>query len=283
MTTVLFACVTALAWGCSAVTASQASRVIGGLSTMLWVLALGVVLSGPFAVAEGVPNLSARAWGWGAVAVVASLAGLGSAFVAMSYGKVGLVTAISSLQGAIAAIYGVIAGDRFWVLAAVGIAIASIGVFVLTQGKNVEDGALRHAQPTRAVTWALVGSTISALALFAADRAEPMSAAWVVTLVRAGAFAVVVPIALTGRLRDPRPVWRFVAFSVVAEVIGYGAFVLATRHGSVAIAAVIASQFALVATFVSFVIFRERLSRMQLTGAAAILAGVAVLVLSQPG
>jgi drug/metabolite transporter (DMT)-like permease len=62
----------------------------------------------------------------------------------------------------------------------------------------------------------------------------------------------------------------------VCEVIGFLSFTLGARHG-IAITAVVASQFAALAALGAFLLFRERLAGLQLTGVATIVAGVAIL------
>jgi multidrug transporter EmrE-like cation transporter len=52
--------------------------------------------------------------------------------------------------------------------------------------------------------------------------------------------------------------------------------VLGSRH-SIAVSAVLASQFAALAAVTAFVLFHERLTRVQLAGIAVIAVGVAVL------
>jgi drug/metabolite transporter (DMT)-like permease len=49
---------------------------------------------------------------------------------------------------------------------------------------------------------------------------------------------------------------------------------------NVGIAAVVATQYATVATLISWLLFKERLSRLQLGGIAAVLTGVIVLAFS---
>ena len=72
-----------------------------------------------------------------------------------------------------------------------------------------------------------------------------------------------------------------VTFSALAEIIGLVAFVYGSRN-SVAITAVLASQYAAVAAVASYLVFDERLSRRQIGGAGLILAGVAVLAVVRP-
>src|SRR5438445_641454 len=59
-------------------------------------------------------------------------------------------------------------------------------------------------------------------------------------------------------------------------VLGFTSYAFGARHG-LAVAAVLASQFAGIAAVASFFLFRERLTRVQVTGVVAIVCGVSVL------
>jgi drug/metabolite transporter (DMT)-like permease len=88
--------------------------------------------------------------------------------------------------------------------------------------------------------------------------------------------AVLLPLAATRTLRISRSALPFVLVSGLCEVGGAAAFVLGARH-SIAVTSVLASQFAALAALSAFVLFRERLTRVQLAGIAIIAAGVAAL------
>ena len=64
------------------------------------------------------------------------------------------------------------------------------------------------------------------------------------------------------------------------EVLGFGAFALGAR-GDLAVAAVLASQFAAIAGVAAYLLFRERLSRLQICGVALVVIGVAALTAVQ--
>ena len=61
----------------------------------------------------------------------------------------------------------------------------------------------------------------------------------------------------------------------LCEVGGVASFAVGARD-SIAISAVLASQFAALAVLAAYVLFRERITRLQLAGVAAIAVGVAV-------
>jgi drug/metabolite transporter (DMT)-like permease len=67
-----------------------------------------------------------------------------------------------------------------------------------------------------------------------------------------------------------------VLVSGLAEVVGFASFAFGARHG-IAVSAVLASQFAAVAAVGGYLLFDERLTRVQLIGVALILSGVATL------
>jgi multidrug transporter EmrE-like cation transporter len=60
------------------------------------------------------------------------------------------------------------------------------------------------------------------------------------------------------------------------RVVGFASFALGARDG-IAVSAVLASEFGAVAALAAFVLFRERVVRLQVVGIAAIATGVAVL------
>jgi drug/metabolite transporter (DMT)-like permease len=87
---------------------------------------------------------------------------------------------------------------------------------------------------------------------------------------------VTIPLALTRQLKLTRPAVPLVVTAGLAEVVGFAFFVVGARH-SLAITAVLASQFAAIASVVAYVLFRERLTRLQLGGVGLIVLCVAAL------
>jgi drug/metabolite transporter (DMT)-like permease len=114
-----------------------------------------------------------------------------------------------------------------------------------------------------------------------AARAGELPVGWAVAPPRlAGLLVVVLPLAATSNLRLTRPALPFVLGTGVAEVVGFASYALGARHG-IAVAAVLASQFAAIAAIGAYFLFRERLTRVQLARVALIIAGVAVLIALQ--
>ena len=62
----------------------------------------------------------------------------------------------------------------------------------------------------------------------------------------------------------------------VTEVIGTTVFSIGARD-DIVVTSVLSSQFAPIAAIVAYLLFKERLDRLQLVGVAIVVAGVAVL------
>jgi drug/metabolite transporter (DMT)-like permease len=277
---VLLATFTAVTWGSISVVEARISRALGGPSALAWVFAVGCVVILPIALIHGIPDASGSAWAWAMVSAVCSLAGLALMFTGLQFGRVGLVTATISVQGAFASIYAAIGGESLHPLSVVAIAVSAAGTFVLMSG----DGG-RQAPPRerRGILLALGAACFTGLSLYSASRGgSGIGADWVLVCIRVSSVALVmVPLAATRQLKSPRGIVLPIIIAGIGEVAAFGAYISASNRIGVAVPAVIASQFALIAATTGWLVLGERLGRRQLGGAGAILAGVTALTILQ--
>ena len=114
--------------------------------------------------------------------------------------------------------------------------------------------------------------------LFATARiGDTLPLIWALIPARAiGVVVVALPLVASRTLKLTRPAVPLVVVSGLCEVGGFASYTIGARHG-IAISAVLASQFAAFAAVAAFFLFRERLTRLQVLGIAAIAVGVAVL------
>jgi drug/metabolite transporter (DMT)-like permease len=248
------------------------------MAVVAWVMLVGLVITAPLAAVTGVPsNLHGAPLAWLALAGAGNVAGLIVNYAALRIGQVSLVAPIVSTEGAIAALLSVLAGQSLG--ASVGLALLVIAAGVGLASVPSPDVAIREAarQPATVVL-ALLAAVSFGVSLYATGRAgAELPASWVVLAARLiGAVALALPLALSGRLRLTRRAAPLVVASGVCEVAGFFSYTLGSRHG-LAIAAVLSSQFAVVALAVSYVLFGERLSRVQLAGVGCVIVGVAAL------
>ena len=123
-------------------------------------------------------------------------------FTGLQYGRVGLVTATISVQGAFAAIYAAIGGESLHPLSLVAMAVSAVGTFVLMSG----DGGLQAPpRERRGILLALAGACFTGLSLYAAARGgSGIGADWVLVCIRLSSVALVtVPLAAARRLAQP--------------------------------------------------------------------------------
>ncbi|HTU97394.1 MAG TPA: DMT family transporter [Solirubrobacteraceae bacterium] len=268
----------ACAWAVSILCSSRSSRLIDPMAVVGWIMLVGLAITAPLAAVTGVPaRLHGSALVWLIVAGAGNVVGLVLNYYALRIGQVSLVAPIVSTEGAIAALISVLAGATLGASVAVALLVIVAGITLASVPSP--DAALEDAAHHPRVVLFAIASTLSfGTSLYATGRAGALlPASWVVLSARLiGALALALPLALTGRLRLTRRALPFVVASGLAEVAGFYSYTWGSRHG-LAIAAVLASQFAVVALAVSYVLFGERLSRVQFAGVACVVVGVAAL------
>jgi drug/metabolite transporter (DMT)-like permease len=94
-----------------------------------------------------------------------------------------------------------------------------------------------------------------------------------------GVAFLTLPLALGGRLRVRRDLLPFIVFAGLAEVVGVYTFAWGARE-SIAVTAILSSQFAVMAALISHVL-GERISPRQWLGVGAVTAGVVVITLTR--
>ena len=264
-----------MCWAATTLTASRATRLIGPQSVLAWVMLVGFVVAAPLTAARGVPGDLGRAeLGWLALAGAGNVGGLLLVYRALRVGKVSIVAPISSTEGAIAALVAIAAGESIGIGSALMLALIACGV-VLASIVPAE-GSDEH--PLQASLLASAAALCFGAGLYSTGRiSEALPLVWSLIAPRVVGVAVVaLPLIAARRLQISRAALPYVVGSGLAEVGGFASYAVGARHG-IAIAAVLASQFAAVAALAAFLLFRERLTRTQLVGVVTIAAGVAVL------
>ena len=266
----------ALAWGTGTFCSARSSRMIGAWSVVAWVMLVGLIANLVLVAAGPLPgSLSTTDIAWMLTSGLGNVVGLILEYTALRLGKVGLVTPVTSTEGAIAAVLAVLAGEALGVPSAVLLAVVVIGVVL---AGVAPDESASDQRKLAAVGLAVLAALLFGIGIFATGHiSASLPVGWAVLPPRlVGVAVVTIPLALSRRLKLSRSALPLVVFTGIAEVLGFVSFALAARH-SVAIAAVLGSQFGAVAAVTAYVLLRERLTRLQLAGVALISAGVAAL------
>jgi drug/metabolite transporter (DMT)-like permease len=269
----------ALAWALATLAAARASRSLGPWSTTAWVVLVGLLVVLPLLAVEApVGPVVTEDIALLTVAGVGYVIGMLLNYAALTGGKVPVTAPIVSTEGAIAATLAVLTGEAATPLLAALLGLIALGIFVvaLQPGGGVDalsgDGA-------RYVGFAFAAAMIFGVGLYASGRAsEAVPGSWVVAAGRiAGVLCLTLPLALGRRLQLQRDVLPFIVFAGVAEVVGVYAYAWGARE-SIAITAVLSSQFAVMAALMAHAL-GERITGRQWLGVAAVTVGVVAITL----
>jgi drug/metabolite transporter (DMT)-like permease len=267
----------ALAWAATTLAAARATRIVDAWSLLATVMTVGLLVSAPVAAIAGVPSgLDRHSVGWLVVSGGANVAGLLLTYGALSVGKVGVVAPVTSTEGAVAAVIAVIAGEQLSGGKVATLVAIAAGVALAAHTPAV-DGRKPRSE-VRALVLAGGAALAFGLGLYSTGRVgQTLGVAWAALPPRAvGVLVIALPLLLARRWRMTRAALPYAAVGGLCEVLGFTSYAFGARHG-LAIAAVLASQFAGIAAVASFVFFRERLTRIQVTGVVAIVCGVSAL------
>ncbi len=250
---------------------------IGAVSVLAWVMISGLIVTAPMAAVEGVPaNLDRSIWAWLVLSGLCNVGGLLFAYEALRLGKVGLASPIISTEGAIAAVIAVVAGEALGLPRGVALAAIALGIVAVAAGSAGEEAPGHH--DVRAALFAGAAALAFGLGLYSTGRvSSDVPLVWAVLPPRLiGVVGVAIPLALSGRLRLTRRAAVLVTVSGLCEVGGYFAYAFGARH-SIAVTAVLGSQFAVLAAIVAYFLFGEKLGRFRIAGVVVTALGVAVL------
>jgi drug/metabolite transporter (DMT)-like permease len=267
----------ALAWTATTLTAARAMRLVDVWSYLATVMTVGLVVALPAAAIAGVPSgLDGGSAAWLAVSGLANIAGLLFTYAALSVGKVGVIAPITSTEGAVAAVIAVLLGEQLSGGKAATLVAIAAGVALAAHTRSVNRDERRSG--LKAALLAGGAALAFGLGLYSTGHVgQSLGVAWAVLPPRVVGVAVIaVPLLVMRKWRMRRAVLPYAVVGGLCEVLGFASYAFGARHG-LAVAAVLASQFAGIAAVVSFVVFRERLTRVQFAGVVLIVCGVSVL------
>lgn len=275
----------ALCWATATLTSSRASRVIGSNSTTAWMMFIGVLVAGPLALVAGpLPEITPSILPWLAMSCIGGVLGILFCYRGYRLGKVGVVAALTSTEGAIAAVISVVAGERLTPPVAVVLLALAAGVAFVAFTAGDQGSTERTPEQARrekeGALWGALAALVFGLSIYGTGQLgkslSPFAAVLPVRIF--GTLTVFLPMLLTGKLRLTRRAIPMVVVIGSFEVFGNAAYVVGAGQ-SIAVTAVLASQFAAVTAMAAFLIFKDRLTTKQGSGVVAIAVGVAALTL----
>lgn len=282
MTAVVAGVTVALIWTVATLLSARISREIGPPSALAGVMLVGLVACVPLLLtAPAGPSDPSPYLPWLLLAGGGNLVGLLLSYGALTRGNVSIVAPIVATEGAIAATISVLVGEPVTGALILALAVVVVGVTMTAWGPEGDAASGRPGGPVF-LAMAVGSALLFGASLYAVGHAsQSVPGAWVVVAGRIlGTLFVALPLILTGRLRMTRAILPVVVICGLAEVAGFMTITWGAGE-SIAITAVLSSQFAVLVPLVAVTVYKERLLRHQLLGAALTGLGVAAVTLAQ--
>lgn len=241
------------------------------LTQMVWVLLTGAVVVLPIALlVDGLPR--AGEWQGAGLAALAGALYFGALFCllhGLQVGDLGLISALTSLQGAYVAVVVILLGVPVTVPVAVALTLCAGGA-LLTSFEG-------RAKSTRGALWALAAGVLfaSVMLCYAYSDIGWLSQS---AISRTVSLVITLPVALlTGSTRVPKAMRVRAVGAGLLELIGVMALTIAFALGPPTVAGVTTTQFGTLAVILGFVFLHERPRPNQWVGIVCTIAGVSLL------
>ncbi|MCP9485770.1 MAG: DMT family transporter [Gaiellaceae bacterium MAG52_C11] len=274
MAAIVLALGASLSYGVGDFLGGLTSRRAHVLVVLLISQAAGAVAVAVWVVVADEPFLGAGAALAAVAAGLCGVLGLAGLYRGMAIGAMGVVAPISAVSAAIPFTVGIARGERPSPLQVIGALVALAGLALVSRSTG-ELGA----RVASGVGLALVAALGFGLYFVFLDIAADDSAPWAVLVARLASttLALFTVLAAGVSLALPRRL-LFAVLAVGACDVGANVlFALATTRGLVSVVSVLTSLYPAITVALAALLLRERLGRVQLVGAAAVLAGAALL------
>ena len=229
----------------------------------------------------------------------ASVVAISCFYKALAIGSMSIVAPISATNALIPFLVGLALGERPAAAQLAGVVLAAAGVLLVAseparRGETIGVAALPNEPAVtpaalaaegsrrdqrRAIMLSLLAAVCMGLVLLGYDataRYDPLWAMLGGRLSSATLFTIVF-IVVRPRLELRRSALPFIVAVGLLDTGANGLFALATTEGYLSIVAVLGSVYPVVTVILAYALLRERLAKHQLAGAAATLAGIALI------
>ena len=278
MLAVVLAALASAMWGAGDFVGGLVTKRISVLLVALITWGTGLLLTVVLVAAFDPQVPPADAIAFGLLGGVFGAIGLGSLYKGLAVGRMGIVAPIAALSSLVAAVVGLIQGDRPSSVQYVGMAAAVLGAVLAATAPDA--GGRRQAGVAAGVGYAVMAALGIGATVVCLDASAESSATWAALLLRASSVPVVAIAALVTRPAVRAVRRRDVATLSAVGVADNGANVLfayATTKGLLTIVAVISSLVPVVTVVLARFVLHEHLTRHQLVGVVLTLAGVAAI------
>ncbi len=269
------ALIAAVCWGSGDFSGGLATRRSDSLRTVLisYCVGLAALVIVAFARGERLPALADL--GWGALAGLSGMVGLGFLFRGFAAGRMGIVGPISAvLASAIPVIFAALTNGFPHTQQLAGFVLALAGIWLLSRPEPLS------GRPQGVGLAILAGLGFSGF-FIGLDQVEKNAVFWPLAAGRAASIAVLVVFVLATRRQvnlQHSPLGLFVLAGVL-DVSGNLFFLLAVQYGRLDVTAVLSSLYPAVTALIAWWALKERLARLQVVGILAAILAIILITL----
>jgi drug/metabolite transporter (DMT)-like permease len=216
---------------------------------------------------------------WAVFAAVASTGGILAFYEALATGTMGVVAPIAGLGVAVPVIVGIGQGDRPNGLQAAGVVVAVLGV-VLASGPELKLPAGSGRSAARPLILAVVAAIGFGFVFVGIAHGARTNTVMTLVVMRATCLAfllVAAAVTRSGQLKIGIRDLPMLAAIGGCDAGANLAFGYASRHGLLSLVSVLSSLYPAITVVLARWVHAERLTRIQLVGVCAALAGVSLL------
>lgn len=271
MLTVLTGLLTSLSYATSDMFSQRVTRETRPLTQMVWVLVTGVIIVLPVALLlRGLPD--AGEWQGAGLSALAGVIYVGALFCllhGLQVGDLGLVSALTALQGAYVSVAVIVLGEPVTPPIVVALILCAAGAVLASfEGRGGS---------TKGAPWALIAGALFAAIMLCYNYAD---IDWLSqsAISRTVSLVIALPLALlTGSIAVPQ---RFRVRAVgagVLELCGVMLLTITFALGPATVAGVTTTQFGTFAVILGYVVLHERPKPNQWAGIVCTIAGVTLL------
>ena len=274
MTAIFLALGASLSYGVGDFLGGLTSRSTHVLRVLVVSQAAGAAAVVVWVVLADEPALGAGATLAAIGAGIGGLSGLAALYRGMAIGAMGVVAPISSMAAAIPFSVGIARGERPSLLQVLGAVVALAGLGLVSRTNEELRGRIADG-----VGLALLAAVGFGFYFVLLDIAADESPSWAVLVARLSSSLLALGAALAAGLSIglPRRLLLPVLGVGLCDVGANVLFALATTKGLVSVVSVLTSLYPAVTVALAAALLRERVGGMRLAGAAAVLAGAALL------
>ena len=214
---------------------------------------------------------------WGALGGVVLAGGLVALYAGYARARVSIAAPVAGVGAAalpviVASLFG---DDTLSPTATAGVLLGLLAIGLVSMARSEQRGSVGSS-----VLYGLGGAVGVGMLLVCLANTSEDSGLWPIVAARGSGFVVLSVVIAARRLAlsTSRGVWLHVIGIAALVTAGNALFLTAARLGSTSVAAVLASLFPAATVFWAWLVFRERLRKVQVLGLGIALAAVALIV-----